>query len=230
MTESPMNYWRVVNRNFLRGDGQSVPIQKQAFDQRPMIRDDLRKMEVDQRDEDHLAAYARRAGITKAQAKQVLDDFFASQDVLFQRAECLHPEADRRRMLREAEGSFVKLQRYLYKHHTAIPKNGGIVEWAIAALEAYAEKPRVRHFRLTELSSKALRDWIGQGDDINEVTLHVEEDGALSVSISDYPEEGAMPLFTPTAAAPLDARVGDDRGGPMPVSPICGAAPNKESP
>lgn len=72
----PMSYSRVVRRNQLAGDYEpNAPL--------GLIRGDLRRLEKDQRDEKHLAVYAERARITIAQAKQVLDDFFAEQDVLW---------------------------------------------------------------------------------------------------------------------------------------------------
>ena len=135
MSDSPMYYRRVMSRNQLLGDDTSAPVNKVGFDSRPLIRGDLRKLEVDQLDDEHLRAYGLRAGIPKSSVKQVLDDFFGPQDVTWLRQECQVPPDDRRRQLREAEAEFVKLQRYLADHHTSIPKKGGIVEWAIAALE-----------------------------------------------------------------------------------------------
>jgi hypothetical protein len=67
----PMDYGRVVNRNGLQGDYGS----KHATELN-CIRGDLRRLEDDQRDENHLPRYARYAGITEEQAKKVLDAFF----------------------------------------------------------------------------------------------------------------------------------------------------------
>lgn len=41
-----------------------------------MFRGDLRRLENDQRDERHLAEYAKRAGVTPEQARAVLDALF----------------------------------------------------------------------------------------------------------------------------------------------------------
>lgn len=105
----PMYYRRVISRNQLFGNAESDPLEKQMFDSRPLIRGDLRQLEVDQRDDAHLTAYALRAGIPKASVKQVLDDFFNEQDVLWLRQECQVPRDERRRELREAQAEIARL-------------------------------------------------------------------------------------------------------------------------
>lgn len=65
-----MTYDRVVHRNGLTGDYAENHMGHGA------IAGDLRRLEADQRDPLHLAAYARHAGITVEQAQAVLDAFF----------------------------------------------------------------------------------------------------------------------------------------------------------
>lgn len=77
----PMNYGRVIGRNRLTGDYD--PAEHTGLG---LIRGDLRRLEKDQQDDAHVAAYARRAGTTFAQAKQILADVFSAQDVLWQPA------------------------------------------------------------------------------------------------------------------------------------------------
>lgn len=89
----PMNYSRVVGRNQLSGDyAGSFNHEDRREQSLSLIRGDMRRLESDQRDERHLAAYATRAGITVAQAKQVLDDFFGAQDVIHERALVMQSE------------------------------------------------------------------------------------------------------------------------------------------
>ena len=70
-----MTYSRVINRNKLTGDYSSAT-KVSCPDDDGVISGDLRRLEADQRDDIHLLAYARRAGITPTQAKVVLDAFF----------------------------------------------------------------------------------------------------------------------------------------------------------
>lgn len=78
---------------------------------------------------------------------------------------------------------------------------GTLCDMAISSLSARLRT--VQHFPLTEVAVKNLADWMNDGDGgLQEVTLHVDAEGGLSVSITDYPEEGAMPLFD----APTDDR------------------------
>jgi len=65
----PMNYRRVVERNYLHGDYDPES-------STGLIAGDLRRLESDQRDSFHLDLYAKHAGITPEQAKKVLDLFF----------------------------------------------------------------------------------------------------------------------------------------------------------
>jgi hypothetical protein len=72
----PMTYGRVVSRNRLSGDYNANwqdDREKQALS---LIRGDLRRLEKDQRDDQHLELYAKHAGVTPEQAKKVLDKFF----------------------------------------------------------------------------------------------------------------------------------------------------------
>lgn len=68
----PMNYRRVVCRNGLQEDyaGQNGPVSSSA------IAGDLRRLEKDQVDENHLELYAKFAGITEEQASMVLHALF----------------------------------------------------------------------------------------------------------------------------------------------------------
>jgi hypothetical protein len=71
----PMTYSRVVYRNGLLGDyvgGTNHP----PDGYKDMIAGDLRRLEKDQRDEQHLAEYAKRTGLTPEQVKSVLDLLF----------------------------------------------------------------------------------------------------------------------------------------------------------
>ena len=67
----PMTYARLVGRNSLNGPGYEL-----AGDVKSMIRGDMRRLEADSRDANHLQKYALAAGITVEQAKAVLDAFF----------------------------------------------------------------------------------------------------------------------------------------------------------
>lgn len=72
----PMTYGRVVNRNGLTGDyGHDVNAERDA-NLRRIIAGDLRRLEKDQRDPQHLARYAKYAGVTPGQARKILDAFF----------------------------------------------------------------------------------------------------------------------------------------------------------
>ena len=66
----PMSYKRLLDLNDLRGDYDGTASQSGG------IRGDLRRLEIDSRDEHHLSRYAEAAGITKDQARMVLDCFF----------------------------------------------------------------------------------------------------------------------------------------------------------
>lgn len=58
-------------RRFLDAVSSAAEISAKA-----MIAGDLRRLEIDQRDDEHLKFYAATAGVTKEQAKAVLDAFF----------------------------------------------------------------------------------------------------------------------------------------------------------
>lgn len=66
----PMTYARVVIRNGLAGNYR-------RYLNAGNLAGDLRRLEHDQVDEMHLGLYARHAGVTVAQAKIILDRFFA---------------------------------------------------------------------------------------------------------------------------------------------------------
>lgn len=66
----PMSYDRVVHRNGLCGSYAS------GLPERRMIAGDLRRLEADQLDINHLKRYAYFAGITVDQARLVLTAFF----------------------------------------------------------------------------------------------------------------------------------------------------------
>lgn len=71
-----MTYSRVISRNRLRGNyfwDKANPPETPSLE---MLIGDLRRLETDQRDEQHLAMYAKIAAITEAQAKIVLDTFY----------------------------------------------------------------------------------------------------------------------------------------------------------
>jgi hypothetical protein len=74
----PMTWRRLVGRNGLNGDyncvvGSVTPL---GICQHPMIAGDMRRLERDARDAEHLREHARNAGVTPEQAKAVLDAFF----------------------------------------------------------------------------------------------------------------------------------------------------------
>jgi len=99
----PMTYARVVARNHLDGDyWHNLPLGKLPADgglalcgdnlivlpdgkycANQALAGDMRRLEKDQRDERHLKAYARIAGIAPEQAKMVLDAFFAGGDQVY---------------------------------------------------------------------------------------------------------------------------------------------------
>ncbi len=75
----PMTYTRVISRNHLQGDYDSPDDSCCGFyvcSCRRFLAGDLRRLERDQRDSLHLEMYAKTAGITKKQARKVLDAFF----------------------------------------------------------------------------------------------------------------------------------------------------------
>jgi hypothetical protein len=96
----PMTHRRIVYRNNLLGgydgvgnpdeDGIGAPQWTQMDPERfhgwarknmrpevlNRIAGDIRRLEADQRDERHIAEYAKRASVTPEQAKAVLDAFF----------------------------------------------------------------------------------------------------------------------------------------------------------
>ncbi len=78
----PMSYDRVVNRNHLNGD-----YEEGDFGDR-LIAGDLRRLELDSRDEAHLLGYARAAGTTIKQAKRLLDLFFEGDVRLPDHCDC----------------------------------------------------------------------------------------------------------------------------------------------
>ena len=78
-----MTYQRILGRNGLYGDYQRPPEYHSATSQRQnemrqkvLAAGDLRRLERDQRDENHLEKYALLAGIAIFQVKVVLDAFF----------------------------------------------------------------------------------------------------------------------------------------------------------
>ena len=72
----PMTYSRVVSRNWLSGDYGDR--RDHLMIATGLVAGDLRRLEVDQRDEYHLNLYAEKVGITPAQVKQVLDLFLTA--------------------------------------------------------------------------------------------------------------------------------------------------------
>ena len=67
----PMSYDRLLHRNSLLGDYQP------RNDNLSCIRGDLRRLEHDQQDDRHVAAYAKLAGVSKPKARRLLALFFA---------------------------------------------------------------------------------------------------------------------------------------------------------
>ncbi len=70
----PMTYNRFIHRNRLTGDysdGQEFP-----NDPKPLLAGDLRRLEIDSRNDEIIAIYADAAVITPEQARIVLDAFF----------------------------------------------------------------------------------------------------------------------------------------------------------
>lgn len=82
----PMRYCRMVGRNRLFGpgyetkwpvkDNEDVTPEQLVQNARELIKGDMRRLEKDQRDGQHLKMYAEHAGITVEQARAVLDLFF----------------------------------------------------------------------------------------------------------------------------------------------------------
>jgi hypothetical protein len=71
----PMSYDRLVHRNHLSGDYEGTPYPDSCSP--TLVAGDMRRLEADSRDEQHLKMYAEHAGITVEQVKKVLDAFFA---------------------------------------------------------------------------------------------------------------------------------------------------------
>jgi hypothetical protein len=84
-----MSYRRALNRNGLFGTYRAAGGARGSYGEAPLDSEgaalatnpanaagDLRRVELDQRDDRHLAAYAAYAGITPEQARRVLDAFF----------------------------------------------------------------------------------------------------------------------------------------------------------
>jgi len=74
MMSYPMTYQRVIKRNHLR-DEFTDPRWGNATD-RQNISYDLQRLEVDQRDDEHLRKYAALAGVSVEQVKIILDALF----------------------------------------------------------------------------------------------------------------------------------------------------------
>lgn len=71
----PMTYDRVVMRNGLNGNYASTPGSGAKVWKRN-IAGDLRRLEQDMQDEQHIKRFAKHAGCTKKEAAAVLDAFF----------------------------------------------------------------------------------------------------------------------------------------------------------
>jgi hypothetical protein len=65
----PMSYDRVVNRNHLQGDYE-------AKDPLGLIKGDLRRLEKDTQDDDHIRSYAHHSGATEDQVRLIFKMFF----------------------------------------------------------------------------------------------------------------------------------------------------------
>lgn len=74
----PMTYRRFIERNHLKGDYDTSTMMLPT--DMGLVRGDLRRLEKNQRDEQHLLHYAELAGITPEQVKIVLDAFFGPLD------------------------------------------------------------------------------------------------------------------------------------------------------
>jgi hypothetical protein len=67
----PIHYHRVICRNRLEGDYAPA-----ADDHLSIIRGDLRRLETDTLDDQHVAAYAALSGATEEQVRKILGTFF----------------------------------------------------------------------------------------------------------------------------------------------------------
>lgn len=76
----PMTYRRVVERNHLKGDYQgTLKAGESIAGSLPItwaIAGDLRRLEHDQQDAEHLAKYSNASGATVEQVKKIFDLFF----------------------------------------------------------------------------------------------------------------------------------------------------------
>jgi len=73
----PMTYKRVVERNTLDGDYLPLDLDRAPEDGAcGLIAGDLRRLETDQRDDKHIAAYAALSGVDVQRVKAILDLFF----------------------------------------------------------------------------------------------------------------------------------------------------------
>lgn len=76
----PMSYRRVMSRNSLKGDYNTTAEEcdKNSHEENmlALIRGDLRRLEQNTLDKEHLKAYAKHAGCTVGQAKKILEAFF----------------------------------------------------------------------------------------------------------------------------------------------------------
>lgn len=76
----PMSYRRVMSRNMLKGDYNTTAEERDKNSSEEnmlaLIRGDLRRLEKDTLDKEHLKAYAAHAECTVRQAKKILEAFF----------------------------------------------------------------------------------------------------------------------------------------------------------
>ena len=82
----PMSYDRVIHRNSLLGDYRGDGTQH------GMVAGDLRRLEKDQQDERHVAAYAKLSGVSKPRVRRLLALFFESGEVGCAVAEAMYVE------------------------------------------------------------------------------------------------------------------------------------------
>ncbi len=83
----PMTYERVIGRGYLRGgydtaDPKAFGRQEQELADKRIrwIAGDLRRLEIDTRDEIGLAHFAKISGATPEQVKLIFDEFFKSYE------------------------------------------------------------------------------------------------------------------------------------------------------
>ncbi len=75
-----MDYQRVIDRNYLNGDYDD---DRDSSGKGSILKGDLRRLELDTRDEKHLVRYAELTGISEEKVLQLFDFFFSGNEEFY---------------------------------------------------------------------------------------------------------------------------------------------------